>query len=871
MASKLAPVDYSRYAYRSGWNNELLGRALMYKQEKYDEGYDKLQTYYQNVLSIDLAREQDREYFHERLKRLQNEVVQVGMGDLGRPGVAENIASHIAQAADDKVLNGYIGTLAGQKIKSQAQQTFEKDPERYSDLNLSYSLQDYNKWLQNPTVGAAYTGGTNYVPYTDIVEQAREIIKELEPNAYVDFNKTSGEFTFRKQNGEYLSDQTIKSALEATIMKDPNVVQQININAWGQFRGVTNDEFVADFRELAKTNLDAYNKEIERLKRKKLSPKMDDAKLAAIDAQISSLNANKKTYSEALTINDSEVLGKRGGIEYQLYKDSFINDLADAYEYHKIKDIGFEMDKEGFDRWKLNEKAKQKKDENYSKGLAEGLKFYNQTQDPDQAALMAEAYGVHGNAFKDFLNRDIQVSSDKIQTENRDADFYKSTFNLSVAEANLGLDEAKDDLVTFVRDKNKFGLGAGFPKDPKEVEEFENDYLKSLDSKGWDAMKKQDIVAGEWSDFQISYDNYKEAQKKHAISKRRRKEVEETVDKLTFSSLKNNQKYTTKNDKFEVKRSSIGEYVVTPIVNMTRKEMGKFASHDVHYRTKGKPFVLRNDAALKQFLEDERSFEFEGIDTKSIYENIYNETFGGELTPGAIQVTDNRTAHIARKAINDFGIQNLDKNFRDKLESSASAYGLNIEAFMENITKNKIGADETYPVFAGMKMGADENTAYLEIGGERQNIPLNLLQSYEGKKLSEISATLKDKREELMYQRDIVDRATKGEVVYEYKQLPTLTFEYEDGTEDKLFPKVTYQINTNKAFPLQVKPILEVRDKNNVVRASKYLENNAYLNLYDAKQLTNNLLGDNVNRTSFYSAILAEALKELEKEYKEEN
>ena len=159
------------------WDTDLIGKALAYKQQTYDINKEKVQQFYNQLTIVELAKGGDREHLESRLNLLNQQVTQAGgMGDLSQSGAFDAISSYYGQAIDEKVENGYYGTLVGKKIKAEAEQA--KKDGKYNDLNLEHSLQDYAEWENDGQVGSEYRGNSSYEDYTDVIAKATEAIEK---------------------------------------------------------------------------------------------------------------------------------------------------------------------------------------------------------------------------------------------------------------------------------------------------------------------------------------------------------------------------------------------------------------------------------------------------------------------------------------------------------------------------------------------------------------------------------------------------------------------------------------------------------------------------------------------------------------------
>lgn len=244
----LQNIDYSKSGFVSGFNNDLIGKALLYKQEKYDKSREELQGFVNDLSGIDLAKPEDRRYFEDKLKILQTEVNRVGMGDLSRTGVKEHLESYIGQAADDKVLNGYSSTIQVNRYVQESQKLKEKHPELWNQKNYEFGLQNVNAWMSDGKAGTSVSdyknnwsgsGVGSVIPYTDLNKKVIDILKNTKPDIKVVSTPYGVQFLNSKY--EVLAPQEIKDIMDNLIYTDPQIAQQVKINSWGQYKDIPDE------------------------------------------------------------------------------------------------------------------------------------------------------------------------------------------------------------------------------------------------------------------------------------------------------------------------------------------------------------------------------------------------------------------------------------------------------------------------------------------------------------------------------------------------------------------------------------------------------------------------------------------------------
>ena len=164
--------------------------ALASRQQKFDAEYAKFEAFASNLADIDLAKAEDAKYFENNLKTVYDEIRKAGgVGDLSLTG-ASRIKSYIGQAADDKVVNGYVSTKQIRNLQADWEKLQEENPELYNQANYDYSMLNVNEYLNDGTVGTKlssysnpYTGkgAGQVIQYTNVIDRANEVIKEIEP------------------------------------------------------------------------------------------------------------------------------------------------------------------------------------------------------------------------------------------------------------------------------------------------------------------------------------------------------------------------------------------------------------------------------------------------------------------------------------------------------------------------------------------------------------------------------------------------------------------------------------------------------------------------------------------------------------------
>ena len=336
------PLQYT--PYQEQWNKELLGKALQYKQDKYDTNRQVIKNTIAQVSNIDLLKDQDAEYLYDRLQSVINNLNTQGAGDLSLESRADYLTGYIADVADQKVMNGYVGTRAYRNIVAEHQEKLKTG--EASDLNLAFSLQDVSSWANDGQVGSALPAGANtsYVPYVDLYKSYEEIAQNLEPGSYVIWDQfgDSG-FTWYSRKDEELAPERLVMAFNLATQSNQKLNDQLRVNAWGANVSVSDAQFVQEFRNDAQNDIDGLKAYVEQLRLGRAAL-LSDSEKELVDANIAAYEAQIAMYNQGLSASDEEILANKEAYQFAKYKENYLMDLAGVFSYTKMGKPTLEVD-----------------------------------------------------------------------------------------------------------------------------------------------------------------------------------------------------------------------------------------------------------------------------------------------------------------------------------------------------------------------------------------------------------------------------------------------------------------------------------------------------------------------------------------------
>lgn len=191
---------------------EAMLKVGMYKQQKYEEGVQKIQTSIDNVAGLDIANPAQQKYLQSKLNALGNNLTFLAAGDFSDFSLVNSVNGMTKQITkDDTVINAVNSTAKlrkEQKRKEKAIQDGKSSPENEYVFNLQAS--DY---INNSDVGASYNG--QYIEYKDVDKKLRALALDLQ-KAGVD---TTIDNPFKRDN---VTGKTLYYNKDGSVSTDPS-------------------------------------------------------------------------------------------------------------------------------------------------------------------------------------------------------------------------------------------------------------------------------------------------------------------------------------------------------------------------------------------------------------------------------------------------------------------------------------------------------------------------------------------------------------------------------------------------------------------------------------------------------------------------
>jgi len=314
---------------------EAMAKVGMYKQQRYDQGVQKIQKSIDNIAGLDIVRPEDKQYLQSKLNQLGSQLSSVAGGDFSNFALVNSVNGMTNQIAKDpRVLKDVASSSAYRKALEGRTKLVEQG--KGSASNDMLFNEQVNSWMNG---GEDASFNSTYRPYSDYESKKREIIKTLtaekigKPVIYGPNGKLLNAMTYTEV--EELSPQKILTALKQGL--SPDEYQQLQIDGRYKYANVSKEQFVSDVNSRFTTGYDKLSKDRSNLMRQMdmlkdvSSKKVYEIEINKLSNEMANLKQQYETTSESFLSGDVESAKAR------LYANDWFNDSANVYKYKNIK------------------------------------------------------------------------------------------------------------------------------------------------------------------------------------------------------------------------------------------------------------------------------------------------------------------------------------------------------------------------------------------------------------------------------------------------------------------------------------------------------------------------------------------------------
>ena len=316
----------------------------MEKQQRYDQGLQRIQSQIDQVAGLDVVRDIDKQYLQSKLNDLGSKLKTVAAGDFSNYQLVNSVAGMASSVAkDNNVLSAVQATAQyrkEQKFMEEARQKGESAIQNEYDFS-----RQTNSWLNDSNVGAGFNG--RYRKYIDVDKKWLEVMKTLHsdlleedipyaynPDGTLNVNETAA--AMQRISKEGVSAEKIQNALRSSL--SPDELEQLNINGRYQFRNINDPAQLATLATSRTASSIAQNtKTIEDLQGALKLYESDPDKYTKAEQGIKSLQEVNETLIAEMNEEIEFIKANPEQAKGLIYKNGAIEQFASSYAWENQK------------------------------------------------------------------------------------------------------------------------------------------------------------------------------------------------------------------------------------------------------------------------------------------------------------------------------------------------------------------------------------------------------------------------------------------------------------------------------------------------------------------------------------------------------
>jgi hypothetical protein len=239
----------------------------MYKQQKYEEGYKKIQDSIDRVAGLEVLRGVDKEHLKTKMNELGDKLNWVAAGDFSNFQLTNSVAGYANDVSSDESVIAAVSST--NRIKQETFRRRELEKEGLTDANNdAYFSEGVNNYVNSTELlgedGTPISYNGSYIQYTDIIGEMRTALTDaglegdLVEEIFVTDPQTGKPLV--DKNGQYIyadvkvvekissNEKAVQAAIN-TVFSKGNVQQQLQIDGWANYRNRPVETLMEPLRE----------------------------------------------------------------------------------------------------------------------------------------------------------------------------------------------------------------------------------------------------------------------------------------------------------------------------------------------------------------------------------------------------------------------------------------------------------------------------------------------------------------------------------------------------------------------------------------------------------------------------------------------
>jgi hypothetical protein len=331
-----APLQFSPYVQTLPV--EAMAKVGMYKQQRYDEGVQKIQQSIDNIAGLDIVRPEDKQYLQSKLNQLGSQLSMVAGGDFSNFSLVNSVNGMTNQIAKDPSVTRAVSNTARYK-KDLATVDKLNSEGKWAPSNQAAFQKDVNKWFNG---GKDANYNANVSPYVDVTKDSVNIIKGLAKkytqNDVAVETDENGRITgvydaITRTKIEGVTKERIASALKTGL--SPQAYRQLSIDGEYKYSSTSPEEFISSINSSYQKSFQELNERRQELTSSlvNLSPSQQAKANQEIELLDKSATQLKNEYD---SLSRGFEQGEVDGAKAQYYTMNFIDNVSNAYSSKSV-------------------------------------------------------------------------------------------------------------------------------------------------------------------------------------------------------------------------------------------------------------------------------------------------------------------------------------------------------------------------------------------------------------------------------------------------------------------------------------------------------------------------------------------------------
>jgi len=315
----------------------------MERQQKYEQGVQRIQSQIDNVAGLDVIRDVDKNYLQSKLNEVGGKVKKFAAGDFSDFQLANSVGGMISQVGKDKNIQNAV--LSTNKYRKELSNLETAKKEGKSSVQNEWDFNSRaSQWLNSTELTDPFSA--TYTPYVDVSKKWMEVIKslhsdlaerdiayELNADGTPNYQKTLA--AIQSVSNEKVSAPKIENALRASLT--PDELNQLSIDGRYTFRDVSPEAIALRSSIKYTTQIDKNNAKIKDLEGELALASANPESKKNIANTIDNYKVmNSQLYTD-MQEEQSLVLQNPELAKAQLYRNGAITQFAAAHSWEHNK------------------------------------------------------------------------------------------------------------------------------------------------------------------------------------------------------------------------------------------------------------------------------------------------------------------------------------------------------------------------------------------------------------------------------------------------------------------------------------------------------------------------------------------------------